>query len=357
MSQGHARGLLMPLAGLGYFLVSAMLISVARDTGDRASLLTESLLVRLGDTVLLGMALVLPLATLPFRRRRREIGKATSRSVILASCLSHGIVLLGSASGLAVLGLALLTLRSGFPDGPQSRMMLREPLGEFPSEGLRLRAGPQEWAIPIGADPLPVPLKLELRGKVGLPDDAAVRGALSCKGVLRVRSDPSSLLEEIPFELTRGRPVVIEIGERRTRVSDRTEGVQSLSVACLDEGKEIILSKGSLTLLLGPRPLLPSFLRSFYLASLKALMVAVLVHFLLTWVRYPLALVASSVAILVGSLTPLAAFWQPSGAASLLLGQSVEWPHLARPLLLVAALLFLAWAMGGYAIRVAELDR
>jgi hypothetical protein len=339
-----------------FFLVATLLPYSSKAGSDRVHLGQASLYLRLGETVLYSTALLLPLLTLPFRRRNREIGLGTGRGVLLGCVLSHALVLLGLASMLSILSLAVMTMTTGFPDSGRKPFLLTERLLQIPASGVRLQSGPETWDIPIPPAVRDRVTGLQLKPTLSLTGESFVRGALRCKGVVILMDEASRILKRIPFEADRGRRVHLDLVSALAAegIASQIRRIATIGVQCIDDGKELRFAPDSIAILGGMRPLIPTMIRGFLLAAIKALCLVILVHGFLTWTRFPIAVLAASVmSLALATVGPLGE-WIPRTADAIASGFAQGYEPLLFGILAAGAALGAALLFANFAIRVSE---
>jgi hypothetical protein len=102
------------------------------------------------------------------------------------------------------------------------------------------------------------------------------------------------------------------------------------------------------------RPLIPTLIRGFLLAAIKALCLVTLVHGFLTWTRFPIAVLAASVMSLALSTVGPVGEWIPRTADSIASGFSQGYEPLFHGILIATAALGVATLFANFSIRVSE---
>lgn len=327
VSRGHARGLLLPVSLMAYFLLACMAAAALRIEGREGMRQGAALILDAGAAILFVCAAVMPLASLPFRRRTRSPGSLGDREIHGAVLAAHGLVLLGVASALAVASVFVLGLRFGLDAIAGGDLPLRELVATAPGEGVRLRAGPHgvEVPLPAGAGRN---LHMEMRPKVALLEGAPAAGAFGAKGAVALLAADGTRLLEMPFDAQRGGTVRLSLspGEAGLPPLDAPAAAGGppvrVVVRLLDSGKELRFDPGTISVTGEGRMILPTLILGFHLAALRAFLLCTLLHGFAGFTRFPVALMAAATAMLAAAATgvlgrhlPDAGEWLSAGFA------------------------------------------
>jgi hypothetical protein len=257
---------------------------------------------------------------------------------------------------LSILSLAVMTITTGFPDSGRKPFLLTERLLQIPASGVRLQSGPETWDIPIPPAVRDRVTGLQLKPTLSLTGESFVRGALRCKGVVILMDEASRILKRIPFEADRGRRVHLDLVSALAAegIASQIRRIATIGVQCIDDGKELRFAPDSIAILGGMRPLIPTMIRGFLLAAIKALCLVILVHGFLTWTRFPIAVLAASVmSLALATVGPLGE-WIPRTADAIASGFAQGYEPLLFGILSAVAALGAALLFANFAIRVSE---
>ncbi|MAG58179.1 MAG: hypothetical protein CMJ83_17980 [Planctomycetes bacterium] len=310
----HFRGPIIPVCMVLFVLLALALPLL----GETNSVLRRRSFIALhlgaGAIVLMLLAVVLPHASLGWRRGRGPGGGAGPMRRQASAFLAHGLLLscAACALGLATYGFARLSL--GDPDARGTPVIIRDVWGEGPSVVAPVTgAGPPlRLSLPFAGLPREQPIvRLRLAPRVVV--DRRSRGdrqfgSMEAALELLWRPDAEPRWRRKTVRFRRGRAEIVELRLEDSRKmlelqdAGRISGSLEISLQRRGGGQVAVFEPGSIVLLGTRGRVLSTILRGFLLLALGAMPLLAVCQWFSGFVSYSIAVGATITVALAGAL-------------------------------------------------------